>query len=79
VFLDHPQRVLNRDQLLNLTQGRDAELFERSIDLLVSRCASGCGRMPASRPTLKRCAAKGMSPVSIREGMNEALARCGRG
>ena len=37
VFLDHPQRVLNRDQLLNLTQGRDAELFERSIDLLVSR------------------------------------------
>ncbi len=29
VFLDHPQRVLNRDQLLNLTQGRDAELFER--------------------------------------------------
>lgn len=37
VFLDHPQRVLTRDQLLNLTQGRDAELFERSIDLLVSR------------------------------------------
>lgn len=37
VFLDHPQRVLNRDQLLGLTQGRDAELFERSIDLLVSR------------------------------------------
>lgn len=37
VFLDHPQRVLNRDQLLSLTQGRDAELFERSIDLLVSR------------------------------------------
>jgi two-component system OmpR family response regulator len=37
VFIDHPQRVLNRDQLLNLTQGRDAELFDRSIDLLVSR------------------------------------------
>lgn len=37
VFLDHPQRVLSRDQLLNLTQGREAELFERSIDLLVSR------------------------------------------
>ena len=36
-FLDHPNRVLTRDQLLNLTQGRDAELFERSIDLLVSR------------------------------------------
>ncbi len=37
VFLDHPQRVLSRDQLLNLTQGREAELFERSVDLLVSR------------------------------------------
>ncbi len=37
VFLDHPQRVLNRDQLLLLTQGRDSEPFDRSIDLLVSR------------------------------------------
>ncbi|MES2069633.1 MAG: response regulator [Pseudomonadota bacterium] len=37
VFVEHPQRVLSRDQLLNLTQGRDAELFDRSIDLLVSR------------------------------------------
>jgi two-component system, OmpR family, response regulator len=37
VFLDHPNRVLNRDQLLNLTQGRDADPFDRSIDLQVSR------------------------------------------
>jgi two-component system OmpR family response regulator len=37
VFVDHPQRVLNRDQLLSLTQGREAEIFDRSIDLLVSR------------------------------------------
>ena len=37
VFLDHPQRVLTRDQLLNLTQGRQADQFDRSIDLLVSR------------------------------------------
>ena len=37
VLLQHPQRVLTRDQLLNLTQGRDAEAFDRSIDLLVSR------------------------------------------
>lgn len=37
VFLEHSQRVLSRDQLLNLTQGRDADLFDRSIDLLVSR------------------------------------------
>jgi two-component system OmpR family response regulator len=37
VFLEHPQRVLTRDQLLNLTQGRDADQYDRSIDLLVSR------------------------------------------
>ena len=37
VFLDHPRRVLTRDQLLNLTQGRDADGFDRSIYLLVSR------------------------------------------
>ena len=43
VFLDHPNRVLNRDQLLNLTQGRDAELFDRSIDLLVSRLRQRLG------------------------------------
>ena len=37
VLLDHPQRILTRDQLLQLTQGRDADVFDRSIDLLVSR------------------------------------------
>ena len=37
VFLDYPHRVLTRDQLLNFTQGRDTEPFDRSIDLMVSR------------------------------------------
>ncbi|MGF6175350.1 response regulator [Ensifer sp. 4252] len=43
VFIDHPQRVLSRDQLLSLTQGREAELFDRSIDLLVSRIRQRLG------------------------------------
>jgi two-component system OmpR family response regulator len=43
VFLDHPQRVLTRDQLLNLTQGRDADIYDRSIDLLVSRLRQRLG------------------------------------
>ncbi|GGC16149.1 response regulator [Pseudoduganella buxea] len=43
VLLDHPQRVLNRDQLLNLTQGRGVDLFDRSIDLLVSRLRQRLG------------------------------------
>ena len=37
VFLDHPQRVLSRDHLLDLTQGREATPFDRSIDVQVSR------------------------------------------
>ncbi len=37
VFVEHPHRVLTRDQLLALTQGREAEVFDRSIDILVSR------------------------------------------
>ncbi|WP_238184373.1 response regulator [Methylobacterium trifolii] len=32
-----PGRVLSRDQLLDLTQGRSAGPFERSIDVLISR------------------------------------------
>lgn len=34
---EHPQRVLNRDQLLDLTRGRDAAPFDRSIDIQISR------------------------------------------
>ncbi len=37
IFLDHPNEVLNRDQLLNFTQGRDADPFDRSIDIQISR------------------------------------------
>ncbi len=37
VFTDFPQRVLTREQLLSLTQGRDADPFNRSIDILISR------------------------------------------
>lgn len=37
VFLTHPNRVLSRDQLLNLSRGREAVAFDRSIDMQVSR------------------------------------------
>jgi two-component system OmpR family response regulator len=36
-FMEHPMRVLTREQLLGLTQGRDCDSFDRSIDILVSR------------------------------------------
>jgi two-component system, OmpR family, response regulator len=34
---EHPNRVLTRDQLINLTHGPTAGPFERSIDTLISR------------------------------------------
>ena len=37
VFIEHPNRVLSRDQLLDLTRGRDAIPFDRSIDVQVGR------------------------------------------
>jgi len=36
-FLTHPNHPLSRDRLLDLTRGRDADPFDRSIDVLVGR------------------------------------------
>lgn len=43
IFIDHANRVLSRDQLLNMTQGRDADPFDRSIDLQISRLRQKLG------------------------------------
>lgn len=37
VLLDHPQMVLTRDQLLDLTVGRIGDVFDRSVDNQISR------------------------------------------
>lgn len=36
-FVEHPQRVLSRDQLLDFTHGRTEAPFDRSVDMQVSR------------------------------------------
>ncbi|WP_454833040.1 response regulator [Pseudoxanthomonas wuyuanensis] len=36
-FVEHPQRVLSRDQLLDYARGRDSEVFDRAIDSQISR------------------------------------------
>lgn len=53
VFLDHANRVLSRDQLLNLTQGRDADPFDRSIDLQISRLRQKLGEDARSPQIIK--------------------------
>jgi two-component system OmpR family response regulator len=37
VFLDHPNHVIDRNQLVDLTLGREATPFDRSIDVQLSR------------------------------------------
>ena len=37
VFVEHPNRVLDRNQLMDLALGREATPFDRSIDVQVSR------------------------------------------
>ncbi|MDB5774421.1 MAG: DNA-binding response regulator [Herbaspirillum sp.] len=56
IFLEHPNRVLNRDQLLELTQGREADPFDRSIDIQISRLRQKLGedaRTPAIIKTVR--------------------------
>ena len=36
-FLDRPRIVLDRDQLLDMVQGREAHLFDRAVDNQISR------------------------------------------
>ena len=47
-FLEHPGIVLSRDQLLDLTAGRNAEIFDRSIDNQVSRLRKKVEQDPKS-------------------------------
>jgi two-component system phosphate regulon response regulator OmpR len=37
IFAEHPNKVLTRDQILNLTRNRDWEPFDRSIDIRIAR------------------------------------------
>jgi two-component system OmpR family response regulator len=36
-FVEHPRRVLTRDQLLDFSRGQDAESYDRAIDVQISR------------------------------------------
>jgi len=56
IFLTHPNRVLSRDQLMDLTVGRDADPFDRSLDVQVSRLRQRLGddaREPAIIKTVR--------------------------
>ena len=50
-LVEHPRRVMSREQLLDLTRGREAAPFDRSIDVQVSRLRRKLETDP-SRPEL---------------------------
>ena len=47
-LLERPRFVLSREQLLDLTSGREARVFDRSIDNLISRLRHKIERDPSS-------------------------------
>lgn len=51
VFLEHSRQVLSRDQLMDLTKGREALPFDRSIDNQISRLRKKIEKDPKN-PTL---------------------------
>lgn len=53
VFATHPQRILNRDQLMDLTRGRESMPFDRSIDVQLSRLRHKIEADPKSPSLIK--------------------------
>ena len=59
IFLAHPNRVLNRDQLIDLMLSRDASPFDRSIDVQVSRLRHRLGENPKEPGIIKTVRGEG--------------------
>ena len=58
-FAEHPQRVLTRDQLIDLARGRASTPFDRSIDVQVSRLRRKIERDPKDPTLIKTVRAGG--------------------
>ncbi len=69
VLLQHPQRVLNRDQLLDWTRGRSATPFDRAVDVQLSRLRRKLGDDSADPSMIKTVRGGGylFAPVVQRE------------
>lgn len=52
-FINHPGVVLSRDQLLDITRGRDAQVYDRSVDNQVSRLRQKIETDPANPQLIK--------------------------
>ncbi len=59
IFLAHPNRVLSRDQLMELTHGRQTGPFDRAIDVQVSRLRARLGEDPRNPQLIKTVRGEG--------------------
>jgi two-component system OmpR family response regulator len=59
IFLAHPNRVLSRDQLMEMTQGKEADALDRSIDVQVGRLRKRLGDGPREPALIKTVRGEG--------------------
>ncbi len=52
-FAENPNKVLNRDQLLNLSHNRDWDPFDRSIDIRITRLRRKIEKQPSQPQIIK--------------------------
>jgi two-component system, OmpR family, response regulator len=70
-FVTHPDRVLSRDQLMDMTKGREADPFDRSIDLRVSRLRQKLGDAARQSEIIKTVRSEGyvfVAPLEHEQG-----------
>ena len=57
VLVQHPRQPLSRDKLMELARGREYEVFDRSIDVQISRLRKIVERIRRTRSTSRRSGA----------------------
>lgn len=65
-FAQHPNRVLSRDQLLDLAHNRDGDVFDRSIDVRITRIRKKIEADPEKPQVLKTV--RGAGYMFVRDG-----------
>ena len=68
VFLERPNQVLNRDQLLTLTRHREWEPFDRSIDIRIARVRRKIEHDPEHPQTIRTVRGTGYMFVPTTDG-----------
>ena len=72
-FVEHPQTVLNRDQLLDLAHGRAEVPFDRSMDMQISRLRHKIEADPKEPELIKTVRGEGyMLAADVTEGSDNA-------